>query len=143
MLRISPVESGNHHTRACVLLRLEGRVVGPWVAELGMACEKILGEGQALELDLAEVSFLDPAGISLLANVRSRGVELVDCSPFIAEQLKGAAAETTINGSGVINLGQTETLKANINGSGEVTYVGIPSGLEEHVSGSGTVRRAQ
>ena len=86
MLRISPVESGNHH----VLLRLEGRVVGPWVAELGMACERILGEGQALELDLAVVSFLDPAGVSLLANIRSQGFRLVGCSPFIAEQLKGA-----------------------------------------------------
>jgi ABC-type transporter Mla MlaB component len=69
---------------------LEGRVAGPWVIELWKACEKVLGEGRALELNLAEVSFLDPAGVSLLTKVRSRGVELVDCSPFVTAQLNAA-----------------------------------------------------
>lgn len=85
MLRITPTDSGNHH----VLLRLEGRVAGPWVTELWKACEKVLGDGHALELNLAEVSFLDPAGVTLLTKIRARGVELVHCSPFVAEQLKG------------------------------------------------------
>jgi len=76
--------SGNHHA----ILRLEGRVAGPWVAELRTACERVLGEGRALELNLAEVSFLEPAGVALLANVRKRGVRLLACSPFVAEQLK-------------------------------------------------------
>ena len=86
MLRITPADSRNHHA----ILRLEGRVAGPWVAELWKACEKVLGEGHALELNLAEVSFLDAAGITLLSEVRARGVELSDCSPFVAEQLKAA-----------------------------------------------------
>ena len=84
MLRITPTDSRNHQ----IILRLEGRIAGPWVAELWKICEKILGEGPALELNLAEVSFLDPAGITLLKEVRARGVELSECSPFIAEQLK-------------------------------------------------------
>jgi ABC-type transporter Mla MlaB component len=84
MLRITPTDSGNHH----VILRLEGRVAGPWVTELWKACEKVLGEGQALELNLADVSFLDPAGVTLLTKVRTRGVQLADCSPFLKEQLK-------------------------------------------------------
>jgi ABC-type transporter Mla MlaB component len=87
MLRITATESGNHQ----ITLRLEGRIAGPWVTELWKACEKIFGEGQALILDLAEVSFLDPAGVTLLAKVRSRGVELADCSPFVVEQLKTAS----------------------------------------------------
>lgn len=87
MLRITPSDSGNHH----VILRLEGRVAGPWVGELCKACEKVLGEGQDLELNLAEVSFLDLEGVTLLKGVRARGVELSDCSPFVAEQLKAAA----------------------------------------------------
>jgi len=86
MLRITPIDSRNHH----IILRLEGRVAGAWVTELWKACEKSLGEGQPLELDLAEVSFLDPAGVTLLKEVRARGVELSDCSPFVAEQLKAA-----------------------------------------------------
>jgi len=84
MLRISPTPSGNHH----ILLRLEGRLVGPWVAELRVACEKLLGEGHALELNLAEVSFLDPAGAALLTGIRAQGVQLSECSPFVLEQLK-------------------------------------------------------
>ena len=86
MLRITPTENGTHH----IVLRLEGRVAGPWVTELQKACEKIFGEGQALELNLADVSFLDPAGVTLLTNVRKRGVQLAHCPPFVAEQLRAA-----------------------------------------------------
>jgi ABC-type transporter Mla MlaB component len=86
MLRITPTDSRNHR----IIFRLEGRVAGPWVAELWKACEKVLGEGHALELNLAEVSFLDPAGVTLLKKARARGVELADSSPFVAEQLKAA-----------------------------------------------------
>jgi ABC-type transporter Mla MlaB component len=86
MLRITSTDGGNQHIR----LRLEGRVVGPWVTELRKACEKVLGAGKPLELNLAEVSFLDPAGVTLLAKVRARGVQLAECSPFILEQLKAA-----------------------------------------------------
>ncbi len=84
MLRITPSDTGNHH----VTLRLEGRVAGPWVTELWKACEKALGEGRILILNLADVSFLDSAAVTLLTKVRSRGVELAECSQFIEEQLK-------------------------------------------------------
>src|SRR5215510_10372217 len=84
MLRITPIESGNHK----VVLRLEGRVSGPWVSELGEACENVISVGDTLVLNLAEVSFLDGAGIDLLTNIQARGVELVDCSMFVTEQLK-------------------------------------------------------
>jgi anti-anti-sigma regulatory factor len=84
MLRITPIESGNHQ----VVLRLEGRLSGPWVIELGEACEKALSEGKALVLNLAEVTFLDGTGLDLLTNIQRRGVKLVDCSMFVNEQLK-------------------------------------------------------
>ena len=85
-MRITPTDSGNHR----VILRLEGRIAGPWVTELRKACEEILGQGRPLELNLAEVSFLDSAGVVLLMNVHSRGAKLADCSPFVTEQLKTA-----------------------------------------------------
>jgi hypothetical protein len=88
MLRISPVDSGNHHS----ILRLEGRVAGPWVAELRGVCEGLLGEGRLLELNFAEVSFVDANGVSLIALLRSRGVSVAGCSPFIEEQLKSGQA---------------------------------------------------
>ncbi len=84
MLRITPTEHENQQ----VVLRLEGRVAGPWVNELWKACEAVLGQGKALALNLAEVSFLDAAGVVVLRTARARGVELADCSPFVCEQLK-------------------------------------------------------
>ena len=84
MLKISFLDSGNH----VITLRLEGRVAGPWVTEVQEVCEKLLGEGRSLKLDLAEVSFVDQSGVALLSNFRSQGVFLADCSPFVEEQLK-------------------------------------------------------
>ena len=84
MLRITSIDSANR----AITLRLEGRLSGPWVSELSEACEKALREGNALVLNLAEVSFLDPAGIELLTSIQNRGAKLVDCSIFVSEQLK-------------------------------------------------------
>ena len=87
MLKISQVEPANH----AVTLRFEGRVAGPWVAEARKACEKVLNEGGALKLHLAEVEFMDATGVALLSNLRSRGVVFVECSPFVQAQMKASA----------------------------------------------------
>ena len=86
MLRITPIEGGNHR----IVLRLEGRVSGPWVSELNEVCEKALNNAAPLVLSLAEVSFLDTAGVALVTSLQTRGVEVVDCSMFVKEQLKTA-----------------------------------------------------
>ena len=86
MLKISQSGTKNH----VVTLRLEGRVIGPWVAELRQSCERILGEARPLRLHLADVEFMDTGGVALLAELRSRGVSFEESPPFVAEQLKGA-----------------------------------------------------
>jgi anti-anti-sigma regulatory factor len=70
-------------------LELAGRVVGPWVRELSRSCERILAVGGTLSVDLAQVSFVDRDGLEVLQRLRARDVMLVNCSPFVAEQLKG------------------------------------------------------
>jgi STAS domain len=70
-------------------LELAGRVVGPWVDELSRSCERILGVGGTLSVDLGGVSFVDRHGVEFLKALRTRAVALVNCSPFVAEQLKG------------------------------------------------------
>jgi len=84
MLKISKVEPVNHTTT----LRLEGRIVGPWVAELRQACDTVLAESRNLQLQLSDVEFMDAEGVVLLITLRSRGVSFADQPPFIAEQLK-------------------------------------------------------
>lgn len=85
MLKISLENGGDD----AVTLRLEGRIAGPWIAELRDVCEKLLKENQRVSLLMADVAFLDRSAAQLLARLKSRGVVLTDCSPFTAEQLKG------------------------------------------------------
>ncbi len=70
-------------------LRLEGRVIGPWVEELRRSCEEALASSTAVALDLSGVSFIDRPGIPLLQRLRDRGVVLVNCSGFVSALLKG------------------------------------------------------
>jgi hypothetical protein len=84
MLKISQAGNPNHS----VTLKLEGRVVGPWVEELRRICEPILTEDRALKLDLAEVSYVDAEGVATLNGFKARGVKLKSCSPFVKQQIK-------------------------------------------------------
>jgi anti-anti-sigma regulatory factor len=71
------------------ILRVEGRLVGPWVTELRRECERLLGEGRPLVLDLSELRFLDETAIALLHSLERRSVTLAKPPPFVAEALKG------------------------------------------------------
>jgi hypothetical protein len=44
-----------------------------------------------VKLDFADVTYADRSGVLLLLNLRASGVELVNCSPFLAEELKAGA----------------------------------------------------
>jgi ABC-type transporter Mla MlaB component len=85
MLRISVERFANHHET----LRLEGHLVGPWLGQLQLSCEQVLGESKRITLDLTAVSFVDRDGVALLRELKMRGVALINCSPFLAHQIKG------------------------------------------------------
>lgn len=68
-------------------LRLEGKVVGPWVSSLRVSCTDLLTRGCKVALDLSAVSFVDGEGVALIQELRTRQVTVVRCSPFIGEQL--------------------------------------------------------
>jgi hypothetical protein len=85
MLRITVVES----SKIAIILRVEGRITGPWVEELRSACNvHTFPEDVQLSLELADISFADAAGIALLRELRNRGVGLIRPTPFLVEQLK-------------------------------------------------------
>ena len=84
-MKVTVVES----SIGAVRLRVEGRLTGRWVEELGRVCDlHALNDGIRLTLDLADVSFADAAGIELLKELRFRLVALVNLSSLVAEQLK-------------------------------------------------------
>ena len=84
MLRISIADSMND----AVTVYLEGRIVGPWVAEVRGACAPLLVRSQGLILDLTGVSFADPTGIELLRQLMGRHVVVTNASPFLKQQLQ-------------------------------------------------------
>lgn len=66
------------HTEArSTTLKLEGRLVGPWVQELDRCWRELTAapDGQVL-VDLTGVTFVDSQGKGLLALMRKQGVEL-------------------------------------------------------------------
>ena len=92
MLKISEHKHPNH----TVTLRLEGRIVGPWVEELKQVCEPLVEKGGQLALDLTDVGFVDEAGVITLANLSVQGAKLLNATPFVEAQFRSAQR----NGSG-------------------------------------------
>jgi anti-anti-sigma regulatory factor len=84
MLRITEITDGGPG----VLLKLEGKLRGPWVEELGRVCAELSsGECREIRLDLSAVTFLDEAGTRLLRELM-RGRAAVTASRFVAELLR-------------------------------------------------------
>ncbi len=70
-------------------LKLEGKLLGPWIDELRRTCEEPQTPPGCLRLDLAAVTFIDSAGVKLLDDLIQRGATIVGCSGFIADLLNG------------------------------------------------------
>jgi hypothetical protein len=85
MLRITPIIGPD----AQPTLKVEGKLVGPWVAELGRACEAPTAPAGRPRLDLSAVTFVDAAGVRLLRELLRRGAVLAGCSGLVAEFLHG------------------------------------------------------
>ena len=83
----------------CVTLRLEGRLEGPWVGVLGQSFSAALRKlrGRRLRVDLNGVTFIDTAGKAALAQMYSRGAELLgedlETRAIVAEIRNGRAGD--------------------------------------------------
>jgi ABC-type transporter Mla MlaB component len=85
MLKIARVDDGA--SDSIPTLKLEGKLVGPWVDELSRACEELQTPPSDLRLNLSAVTFIDSAGITLLDDLTRRGATIAGCSGFIEELL--------------------------------------------------------
>jgi ABC-type transporter Mla MlaB component len=83
MLRITETADG-----PVTLLRLEGKLTGPWVEELGRACKAQADQPVGVSLDLSAVTFVDPSGVLLLRELIDWGVCVRAASRFVAELLR-------------------------------------------------------
>jgi hypothetical protein len=85
MLKITVID---RPTGTATGLRLEGKLLEPWLGELQAACAA-LGSAQPPELDLAAVSFVDTASARRLQDLITAGARVTACSGFVAELLQG------------------------------------------------------
>ena len=71
-----------------ITARLEGQMRGEWVDEVRVYCERLLRYGHPVTLDVKDVSFLDRDAVSLLRQLATKGVRLVNRTAFLAELLR-------------------------------------------------------
>ena len=82
MLRIT-----KHVNGKTTLLKLEGTLRNAWLEEVCHEVSQAKSASDTLSLDLANVTFADAAGISLLSQMLKEGVQVAAASGFIATSL--------------------------------------------------------
>jgi anti-anti-sigma regulatory factor len=82
MLRITQREEGDQ-----VIVQLEGRVAGPWVAEFRRTLESLSSRLSCVALDLAGVGYVDASGEQLLREALAGGVHIRSRSGFVGTLL--------------------------------------------------------
>jgi hypothetical protein len=94
MLRITPQRVANSF-----VLKLEGGLVGPWVAELDATWKAAIENSEtALVVDLNDVCSIDEAGRALLAEMHREGARLVTRGCFMSELVREIAQAARIGG---------------------------------------------
>lgn len=70
------------------VLKLEGKLLADWVAELHEACRRARAESGRVQLDLSGLMFADVSGTSALRELIRQGASIITTSPFVGELLK-------------------------------------------------------
>jgi ABC-type transporter Mla MlaB component len=84
MLRITTINSDG----SPAVVKLEGKLLEPWISELQEACQAARKQDEATTLDLAGLSYIDTPGTIALRDLIRRGVAVTGCSPLVTELLK-------------------------------------------------------
>ena len=70
------------------ILKLEGKLLEPWIEEFDAVCTRVEIQSGHVGLDLADLTYADAAGIQLLRDLVQRGISISACSGFVAELLR-------------------------------------------------------
>jgi anti-anti-sigma regulatory factor len=83
MLMITPLDASDRGRT----LKVEGKLLAPWIGELEAACREARAMRSPVCLDLRGLTFVDAEGARLLASLIRDGAEVIGCSGFVAEML--------------------------------------------------------
>jgi len=78
------------------ILKLEGKLQGPWVDEAHDAYALAAAQASRTCLDLSGLTFADGKGAALLRELIRSGAQAVGCSSFIAELLQLSAGSRRV-----------------------------------------------
>ncbi len=87
MLRLTRIGEAHLAQR----IKLEGKLLGPWVEEVRQACLGCTVSFRRTSLDLSTVTFVDAAGERLLRDLIGQGIKVSACSAYVAELLRNGA----------------------------------------------------
>ena len=76
------------------ILKLEGKLQGPWVDEAHDAYALSAAQASRTCLDLSGLTFADGEGAALLRELIRSGARIVGCSSYIAELLRVSAGSS-------------------------------------------------
>ena len=93
MLRITRL-MGTHLTQT---IRVEGKLLRPWVDEVRKACVSGTDPARRTSLDLSALTFVDAAGEGLLRELIGQGIEVLACSSYVAELLRANAGARRVD----------------------------------------------
>ncbi len=71
-------------------LKVSGRLVGPWIAELARSFDQV-ADG-AIVVDVSDVSFVASDGVEVLRTIIDRGASLRGCPAYLVPQLFGSTS---------------------------------------------------
>lgn len=97
MLKITTHEDAQAST-----MKLEGKIAGPWVVELGRIWQSLVPSlgSRRLRLDLCGVTYVDAAGQELLREIYQKNhAEFLADSPLVAYFVAQATRPSSNNGS--------------------------------------------
>ncbi len=83
MLRITRI-TGRHPNQT---IKLEGKLMRPWVDEVRQACTSGADPAGRTSLDLSDLTFVDTAGEGLLRDLIGQGFAVAACSSYVAALL--------------------------------------------------------
>jgi hypothetical protein len=83
MLKITKTEINGSR----MVFKLEGKITGQWAELLDGECRAELRNGKSIELNCADVDFLDAKGIEVLKHLVRKQVTLLSAPGYVTELL--------------------------------------------------------
>lgn len=93
-----------------------------------------------LQADSLEAIIAGSGEITLSGKAEKLNISLPGSGNFNGFDFETRESRISIIGSGRVQVNATESLAANITGSGDIEYKGGPSDVEKHVTGSGSIK---